>query len=185
MRDNDKIRQLYKEYQRRDITRAERREMLEKIARERYKTDPRKPISVKGQALVNLLLGVVMTVIAVSAMISRSIGSIKQQTPTVLAAAAVYVVLMMISCRYKKEPGDELAKELMLKATAYSAEGLIIFTMVFGMIVHMACNRAHKANVCITGEMVMWYGYLMIGAYYVLRNAFYLWLDRTPEAEEE
>lgn len=185
MRDNEKIRQLYKEYQRKDITRAERREMLEKIARERYKTDPRKSISVKGQAVVNLLLGVIMTVIAVAAMISRSIGSIRQQTPAVVAATAVYVVLLIISGRYKKEPEDELAKELMLKSTAYSAKGLIISTMVFGMAVNMACNRIHKDSVKITGEMVMWYGYLMIGMYYVLRNAFYLWLDRTPEAEEE
>lgn len=185
MRDNENIRQLYKEYQRKDITRAERREMLEKIARERYKTDPRKSISVKGQAVVNLMFGAVVMALAVIALISRTSGSIRQQTPLFMAAIAVYLVLLFIMVRYKKEPGDELSKELKLKADAYTAKGLIVATIVFGMILQMACNHSHKVSVEITGEVVMWYGYLMLGAYHVLSNAFYLGLDRTPEAEEE
>ena len=57
--------------------------------------------------------------------------------------------------------------------------------MVFGMVLQIVCNHSHKVTVEITGEVVMWYGYLMLGAYHVLSNAFYLGLDRTPEAEEE
>lgn len=185
MRDSDSIRQLYKEYRRRDMTRAERQEMLEKIARERYKTDPRKSMSIRGQALVNLLLGAVMMALAVIAMVSRTSGSIRQQTPLFAAAIAVYAVLLLIIGRYKKEPDDELSKEYKLKADAYTAKGLIVATMVFGLFIQMACNRSHKDTVGITGEMVMWYGYLMMGAYHVLRNAFYIRFDRTPDGEEE
>ncbi|ADU20902.1 hypothetical protein [Ruminococcus albus] len=183
MRDNEKVRQLYKEYQRKDITRAERREMLEKIARERYKTDPRKSMSVKGQALMNLLLGALMMAHAVIALISRTSGSIRQQTPLFLSAIAVYVVLLFIMGRYKKEPEDELSKDLKLKADAYTAHGLIVATMVYGIVLQTAGNHVHKVS--ITGEMIMWFGYLMIGTYHVLRNAIYLRLDRTPESEEE
>lgn len=183
MRDNEKVRQLYKEYQRKDITRAERREMLEKIARERYKTDPRKSMSVKGQALLNLMFGAVVMIISVISLISRTSGSIRRHTPLFIAAIAVYAVLLFILGKYKKEPEDELSKELKLKSDSYTAHGLIVATMVYGIVLQTAGNHAHKVS--ITGEMIMWFGYLMIGTYHVLRNAIYLRLDRTPESEEE
>ena len=58
--DNTTLKELYAKYSKPNMTREERQELMDKIARERYKLDKRKPITQKGQALSNLICGIVI-----------------------------------------------------------------------------------------------------------------------------
>ena len=179
--DSPTIRELYAKYQKKNMTRAERQELMEKIYRERYKTDPRKPVSQKGQAAVNAVYGIIIILISAFAVYAKECLTKSTTNKVYAMLLAVLVGFAIMTARFKKEPADELSKELMQKATAYSAWAEAFFVLAVGV----AMSLTGKETFEITSTHVMTLAYALCGVYHLSRNAIYLWLDRTPGGEEE
>lgn len=183
--ENTSLKELYAKYSKPNMTRAERQELMEKIARERYKIDKRKPITQKGQALTNLICGIIIVLEAVfGAFGKKLIGKTGVDIFFILAIITL-VVLVALTSRYKKEPADELAKELMTKATAYSAYVPIIIVALIGFVMHLNGNRTNHEIYEIRGDHVISLALLLAGIHCVVRYGMYLWLDRTPKSDDE
>ena len=182
---SEKIRQLNNEYRRKDLSRQEKQEILKKIRREQYKADKRKPMSFGRQAFFDLIYGIAFILIAIVALYTNQTKIRKLSDMFFVTTLIVFVVMGIMLSRYKKEPADELAEALMTKATAYSAYGLIIANLVVGVIMSIVGGVRDNEFFTITGDHVLTYTYFLMGVYYVLRNAIYLWLDRTPASDEE
>lgn len=183
--ENTTLKELYAKYSKPNMTREERQELMDKIARERYKLDKRKPITQKGQALSNLICGIVIILEAVFGTFGKKlIGETGVDVFFILAIITV-VVLAALTSRYKKEPADELAKELMTKAAAYSAYVPIALITLIGIVMHLNGNRTDHEIYEIRGDHVLTLALLLMGIQYVVRYGMYLWLDRTPKSEDE
>ena len=182
--DSNSLNELYAKYRKPNMTRAERQEMMEKIYRERYRNDPRKPVSQKGQAIANLICGVVIFAMSMLMMLGIKAPDVPSEAVLILAGAA-FAVMVFFEVRYKKEPADELSKELMMKATSYSAYAQIIVMWLGGFITMMAANKSDKDYIMVNSDNLMGVTMMLMGVYLMVRNGVYIWLDRTPADEEE
>lgn len=180
-RDNDKIRTLYRKLHNRDLTRAGRQEIMEEIKRERYKSDPRKPISQKGQAVCNVIYGAILMAAPIVSKLTQSdssgSGSIGGDIFFIATIVIVSIMAVMMYSR-KAEPADELCKELMLKATSWSAPILIAVVWLTGLIMK-------EGVYTVTTDDMALLVILLMGVYLTARYAIYLWLDRTPASDDE
>ncbi|MBQ8966367.1 hypothetical protein [Ruminococcus sp.] len=182
--DSKTIRELYAKYQKPHMTRAERQELMEKIYRERYKDDPRKPVSQRGQALMNLICGVIIFAMAMLMTLGIKADNIPSSVP--LAAIVLFMAVMgYFEVRHKKEPADELSKELMLKATSYSAYAMIITVWALGFITTLISNKRGEEFIRVNSDNLMGLTMLLLGVYLIVRNAAYLLLDKAPAEDEE
>lgn len=182
---NERVRALVKEYQRQDISRSDKKEILEKIKLEEYKADSRKPVTFRAQAVINLIFALLSMVIIVVGIITKYLHKTEAVDVFFVAVLVSIGVFCIVMTRFKKEPADELAKELMTKATAYSVNGVLAAAMLVGIIMHLEGNRRHIESYSITGEYVVWFAYLLTMLQGIMKNAIYLWLDRTPASDEE
>ena len=183
--ENITLKELYAKYSKPNMTREERQELMEKINLERYKMDKRKPITQKGQALTNLICGIIIVLESVfGAFGKKLIGKTGVDVFFILAVITL-VLLVALTSRYKKEPADELAKELMTKAAAYSAYVPIIIIAVIGVAMTLIGNKTDIDSFPVTSDHVMGLALLLMGIHYVVRNGMYLWLDRTPKSDDE
>ena len=185
MKQDKTLKELYEKYKKPDMTRAERQELMETIYRERYKQDPRKPITQKGQALLNLVFGAVMTVESVLELTcARLLGS---NGLGILSMVSMAVILLMIFFEHKrkKEPADEMTKTFMLKAASLAAvcELTVMFVMMLAVII---VNNARGINsIVVNCAQLFDTASLLLGVYMTVRFGAYLWLDRAPACEEE
>ena len=182
---NERIRALVKEYQRQDIPRSEKKEILEKIKLEEYKQDSRKPVTFRAQAVINLIFSLLSMVIMVVGIITKYLHLTDVMDVFVVAVLVCIGIFCIVMSRFKKEPADELAKELMTKATAYSVNGVLAAAILTGIFMHLNGNRCDIETYSITGEHVIWFGYVLALIHWIMKNAIYLWLDRTPASDEE
>lgn len=191
-RDNNKVRELYQKLHSKNLTRAERKDIMEEIKREQYRTDPRKPISQKGQAVCNAICGLLLMVCAIVNEIIKGKALSDNYTvyrtianlvfATALGAA---IVMVVIQTRRKNEPADELSKELMFKATSYAGAVPMIVTWLVGFIMTIISDSRDSEFFSVNSDDMMALLLLMLGSYLTAKNTIYLWLDRTPASDDE
>lgn len=95
------------------------------------------------------------------------------------------VILFIWSSRYGKQPSDELSRELMLKATAVAVKAVLFAAVAVGFFMHLHGNYRHDEYYSITGGDVCMFAVFLCGIFLIVKNIAFLWLDRTPKAEEE
>ena len=181
MKQDKTIKELYEERKKPDMTRAERQELMETIYIERYRQDPRKPITQKGQALLNLVFGAVMTLESVLELTcARLLGS---NGLGILSMVSLAVILLMIFFEHKrkKEPADEMTKSFMLKAASLAA--VCDLTVMLAVII--VNNARGINNIVVNCDRLFNSACLLLGVYMTVRYGAYLRLDRTPACEEE
>lgn len=191
-RDNDKVRALYQKLQSKNLTRTERKNIMEEIYRERYKSDPRKSISQKGQAVCNAICGLLIMVCAIVNVLIKGKALSDNYTfyrtianlvfATALGAA---FVMLVIQTRRKNEPADELSKELMFKATSYAGAVPMVVVWLVGLIMTIISDSRDSEFFSVNSDDIMALMLLMLGSYLTAKNAIYLWLDRTPISDDE
>ena len=187
-RDSERLRSLYQRLNSGRLTRAERKDIMEEIKREKYRLDTRKPISQKGQAVCNVIYGALLTVTPIVSKITHA-GADKgyRSFADAFFIATLVIVFVIAAMTYsrKAEPADELCKELMLKATGWSAPILISVVWLAGLIMTIVGNNSEEGVYAVTSDDMALLVILLTGVYMTSRNAIYLWLDRTPAADDE
>lgn len=186
-RDNDKIRTLYQKLQSKDLTRAERRDIMEEVKLEQYRLDTRKPISQKGQAVCNLILGLLIVATEIVGRLTqdaaRKSGFNGVDIFFVVGLLIIAAVVVILS-RRKNEPADELSKDLMLKSTSLAGIVSIAALFVFGCVLHLAGNYRYPEPLNFGYDDILILTMAQMGVYLTAKNAIYLWLDRTPADDE-
>lgn len=186
--DNNKIRTLYQKLQTKTLTRAERRDIMEEIKREEYRLDKRKPISQKGQATCNLIIGLLIVVTEIVGRLTQGAArtsSINGVDVFFIAGLLIIAAMAVILSRRKNEPADELSKDLMLKATSLAGIVSIAALFVFGCVMHLAGNYKYPEPLNFGYDDVLILTMAQAGIYLAAKNAIYLWLDRTPMSDDE
>lgn len=184
-RDNEKIRTLYQKLQSKDLTRAERRDIMEDIKLEEYRLDTRKPISQKGQAVCNLILGLLIVVAEIVGRLTQGAARKSGVDAFFIVGLLIIAAMAVILSRRKNEPSDELSKDLMLKATSLAGIVSIAALFVFGCVLHLAGNYRYPEPLDFGYDDVLILTMAQAGVYLMAKNAIYLWLDRTPVADDE
>lgn len=186
--DNNKISLLNQELRSKKLSRAERKEIMEEIYREKYKTDPRKPISQKGQAICNLILGLLIIVTEIVGKLTQGAerkSDFNGGDVYFIVALFIVAIVVVISSVRKSEPADELSKELMLKATSWAGTISIAALFLFGCVIHLRGNYRYPEPLTFGYDDVIILAMALAGVYLTAKNAIYLWLDRTPESDDE
>lgn len=185
--ENTSLKELYAKYSKPNMTRAERQELMEKIARERYKIDKRKPITIKGQTVSNLICGIIIALEGIFCIIGVNGKKVFGDTSDIFFIAAIItcVVICIIMGQYKKELPDELSKELMTKATAYSAYVPMFIIVAIGVVMTLIGNKRDNEYFKVNSDQVMGLAFAMMGLLYIAKSIIYLWLDRTPNSDDE
>lgn len=100
----------------------------------------------------------------------------------------ITMVIIVVLCIYssgRKEQGDELSTANMNRAGSISAIIAPCIILAVGMFMHMRGNYIDKETFSITGGDIIVFGIMIANITIIVKNGIFLWLDRTPKAEEE
>lgn len=152
------------------------------------KNKEKKIISQKKQAVIGFIIGIINVLMFM-------IGTLeKMQHSTMLDnisdiffpfAFGMLILIFGVSLSSKKQPGDELSRELMLKAGAIAIIFELLAVLVWGIGMDIIGSVRGNSKFSIEGNDVVMFVQLMGGVYIAARSAIFLWLDRTPKAEED
>ena len=177
---------LYQVLKRKDLTRGQRYEELERIMREQYKKDRRKPITLKGQAIITVLAGLILQGDGIVFGLRGSVISSGISTLYGIAVLALALCLCIYLCaRRKNELPDELSKELMLKASSYAAYAEIGLMFLLAIIVNAVGRISGNSSFVISGHQISGVVLFLAGFYAVVKSSIYIWLDRPACDDEE
>ena len=148
----------------------------------------KKVMSQKAQAVSEIIAAMVQIVLFICKILeninhTRALHNILNVMSPVIIAAII--ILIVWSSRYGKQPGDELSRELTLKATAVAVKAELCIAMFAGIFMHLHGNYRHDEYYSITGSDVVLFAVFLCGVFFIVKNIVFLWLDRTPKAEEE
>ncbi|MBP3272187.1 MAG: hypothetical protein J6M17_08185 [Ruminococcus sp.] len=190
MQTNNKIERLKKKLSDKTLKRSERSELMNELYRERYKIDPRKPISVRKQkildAVMNLILGAEFMFMGISGMMD--LNHTHHQLNLIIsigwlaALIGLSVIYTHTTAKYKKEPEDELSAKNTSKAyaTGYTIMSLVVLLAAF-------------VYFDISGQDVFYFRrnfavFLIAGYTFLTRvvcNVIFLILEGKEDSEEE
>lgn len=145
-------------------------------------------LSQKAQAVSEFVSSLVMIIMFICGMLEKIYHTrvfhyiINVLSPLVIV---VIVLLCVMSAKYKKQPSDELSRELMLKATDIAVKVELCAAVLVGIFMHLHGNHRHFEYYSIEGSDVCMFGVFLSGVFFAAKSIIFLWLDRTPKAEEE
>ncbi len=152
------------------------------------KNKGRKTLSLKAQAVSELILAMIMIVLFIGKMYenifhSRALHNIINYGAPfiIIAISAVFV----IAVKFRYQPNDELSRELMMKATDIAVRVELGTALLVGIIMHLHGNHRHFEYYSLTGGDVCMFGVFLCEVFLAAKSIAFLWLDRTPKAEEE
>lgn len=152
------------------------------------KNKGRKTLSLKAQAVSELILAMIMIVLFIGKMYenifhSRALHNIINYGAPFIIIAISSVFVIAVKFRY--QPNDELSRELTLKATEIAVKIELCVAVFCGIIMHLQGNRSGDEYYRIMGSDVCIFGVFLSGVFFAAKSIIFLWLDRTPKAEEE
>ena len=148
----------------------------------------KRELSQKAQALSEFVSSMVMIILFICEMLEKIYHTkiahyiINVLSPLILIGIVFFCVM---SSKYKKQPSDELSRELMLKATDIAVRVELGTALLVGIIMHLHGNHRHFEYYSLTGGDVCIFAVFLCGVFLAAKNIVFLWLDRTPKAEEE
>ena len=95
------------------------------------------------------------------------------------------VVLLCIRSSGTNEKADELSTANMNRAGSISAAVAPFIVLAVGIFMHLRGNYRHDETFNITGAVIVVFGVMLANISIIVKNGIFLWLDRTPAAEEE
>ncbi|MBO4492986.1 MAG: hypothetical protein J5724_01220 [Ruminococcus sp.] len=148
----------------------------------------KKVISQKAQAVSELVSAVIMIILFICKILedlnyTKAMHNILNiMSPLLLIAIAVF---LLWSKRYEKQPSDELSRELMLRSTAIAVKAELCAAIAVGVYMHLQGNYRHDEYYSITGSDIVMFGVFLCGIFFIVKDCIFLWLDRTPKAEDD
>ncbi|MBR3283246.1 MAG: hypothetical protein IKI56_08110 [Ruminococcus sp.] len=140
--------------------------------------------SLKKQAWINLICGAV-TLPLYSVMLLPETPLRKTLGNVFVFITLAVVVLLCICSSGKKEQADELSTANMNRAGSISAVIAPCILLAVGIFMHLRGNYIHNTTFGITGGDIIVFGVMIANISIIVKNGVFLWLDRTPKAEEE
>ncbi len=145
-------------------------------------------LSQKAQALSEFVSSMVMIILFICGMLEKIYHTrvfhyiINVLSPLILIGIVFFCAM---STKYKKQPSDELSRELMLKATDIAVRVELCAALLVGIFMHLHGNHRHFEYYSIEGSDVCIFAVFLCGVFLAAKNITFLWLDRTPKAEED
>lgn len=185
---SDKLKSIDQRLKSKTLSRFERRELMEERKLEKYRLDRRKPISIKGVEVCNLVIG--LMIIAACAVAQLTQGSVSKSSLNggnifFIFYFSVLLVLLVLYSLHKKEPADELCKELMYKATNFAAISAVVVLFAAGAAASLVGNYKYPEPMYFTYEEFSLMAFAMVGFFLSAKSTAYLWLDGTPASDDE
>ena len=131
-----KIEQLTNVYRDKQRSRTERHDAFRELTRVKYQVDPRPSVSVRKQAIYEAVMFLAETVFfGFQVFVDREVrhGS-PLDTIFSVVIIAIFVALITLSVKYKKEPDDELSLRIKQNASRYAAITLYIILGVTALV---------------------------------------------------
>lgn len=185
---SDKLRSIEQRLKSKTLSRFERRELMEERKLEKYRLDRRKPMSVKGVEICNLVSGLLVIALCVIAYFTHIFAIENSSNADDVVIVIYYIIVMLLVVFYsfhKKEPADELSKELMYKAINFSSIASVAVLFAAGAAVSLVGNYIYPEPMYFTYEEFMYIAFAIVGFFFASKSAAYLWLDRTPASDDE
>ena len=140
--------------------------------------------TLKNQAWTNLICGAVTlplysVILLPETPLRRTLGDV------FASIIIVSVVVLCIRSSGKKEKADELSIANMNRAGSISAGFAPTIVLAIGIFMHLRGNYRHEVNFNITGGTIVAFGVMLVSISIIVKNGIFLWLDRTPKAEED
>ena len=148
----------------------------------------KKELSQKAQAVSEFVSAMVMIILFICKILEKTNHTeLMHNILSVMSLLAFIGVAfyVFLESKYKKQPSDELSRELMLKATYLAVKVELIAAVLVGIFMHLHGNHRHFEYYSITGGDVCAFAVFLCGVFFAVKNIVFLWLDRTPKAEEE
>ena len=173
----DKIDELKKQYKDRSLSREERQKILCRIKEETYRTDTRKPISVRKNTLIkcigSLLFSISCLSIAFLDFAENDVIAVIEFIP-VFAAMGYGFYWLTMTASYKAEPDDELAVQNRNKAGNQAffctAASLFLVTELFFLVSGITVIPIEKINL-----MYIYFSVICLHSFF--SNLIFLSLD--------
>ena len=73
----------------------------------------------------------------------------------------------------------------MTKATAYSAYVPMFIIVAISIVMTLIGNKRDNEYFKVNSDQVMGLAFAMMGLLYIAKSIIYLWLDRTPNPDDE
>lgn len=185
---SDKLKSIDQRLKSKTLSRFERRELMEERKLEKFRLDRRKPMSVKGVEVCNLVSGLLIIAICMIAYFTKIFVTESSSNADDAVMVIYYVTIMILAVFYslhKKEPADELSKELMYKAINFSSVASVVVLFAAGAAASLVGNYKYPEPMYFTYEEFTYMAFAMVGFFLTAKSAAYLWLDRTPASDDE
>lgn len=149
------------------------------------KTKVNKKINtIKKQAWTNLICGAVTLPMYFLILLPRT--PLRRTMGDIFAVITLTIVAVLsIYSSGRKEKADELSTANMNRAGSISAVIPPCIIVAVGLFMQMRGNYIDKETFNITGENIIFFGIMIAIISMIVKNGVFLWLDRTPKAEED
>lgn len=143
-----------------------------------------KMISQKTQAVINLIIGIMIALIFIAEVIGRIMNStVLHNVSSIFFPFAIGITMFVVgvSLERRKQPGDELSKELMLKAGSLALYFEVCAVAALGIAMEIAGSLRGNYKFSIEGKDVLMFATFICGVNLAARSVVFLWLDKTPK----
>lgn len=189
----NKIKDLKERLKDKSLSMAQRQVLMQEIAKESYKLDERKSISLHNHRLLQFWGFFLFCIETIFGMITSAIGIDDNIIVTIITlilcvAALIFIILWLcMSVSRKIELEDELAKENLNKARA-GISASVMFLLLFIMAVTLAIDTFTGIDITISLDVyqINRVAMLMLWSYFALESGLFLWYEgRTSFYTEE
>ena len=149
------------------------------------KSNEKKILSQKTQSVINFIIGVLIVLMFIIGALGKMQHSeVLHNISNIFFPFALGMIMFIfgVSLNRRKQPEDELSRELMLKAGSAAIFFVLLAILVFGITMDVIGSARDNPKFSI--DVVM-FGQFVCGVYMAAKSAVFLWLDRTPKGEEE
>lgn len=190
MNSTDRINYLKKRYTDKSLSRTEKQEVLKEISREMYKNDPRKPISIRKQTIINALMSLVLGLNFLFMGTVENLG-IKTKYHDIISPIekvfllllfAILILYVAVLSKYKKEPDDELSAKH--KLTAQSCGFIFLYAVLFVLVIVYFDVLKNETFVLKSESAMFLFAGLMFTSKFIDNLAFLI-IDRTGSSKED
>lgn len=184
--ETEKTLKLKEKMKDKSLSSSERQGILEEIYRERYKADPRKPITQRSYTKRSMVAALLMLAAGLSFFIAEGMGVFGSRYEDVISFvvfivfASVFAVTTVPAFRCKLEPDDESSKANKLKANSVAMGILAILVM----LVCFVFDSYLPEEIVINKKAITFGAFTVGGLYYFLYCLFFLKFDGFKDEDE-
>lgn len=182
-----RLTELKKKYADKTLSRSERQRVLEEIAKEQYKLDPRKTINLHELSKMRLIIGL-MSFILCSASLLLDRFNVPDNGPIVIIVVIFALICFALFIRSaiplitrKSEPSDELSQQNELTASNLAFRTIAAIMILAAFVYSLVGSGSFK----VFSADMYWLVCIYVGLHIFIKEAFFLYLDKADADIDE